>query len=66
MQGLGLDAPYQVEKNPLPWLDHIINGVEHTNFFESRATEYAKGALTGSWADVWAQAPALQEAEMSV
>jgi len=20
MQGLGLDAPYQVEKNPLPWL----------------------------------------------
>jgi ribonucleoside-diphosphate reductase beta chain len=65
MQGLGLEAPYQVEKNPLPWLDHILNGVEHANFFENRATEYAKGALTGSWADVWAQAPALQEAEVS-
>ena len=56
MQGLGLDAPYQVQKNPLPWLDHILNGVEHANFFENRATEYAKGAWTGSWADVWAQA----------
>jgi ribonucleoside-diphosphate reductase beta chain len=33
-----------------------MNGVEHANFFENRATEYAKGALTGSWADVWASA----------
>jgi hypothetical protein len=47
------------------WLDHILNGVEHANFFEHRATEYAKGALMGSWADVWAQAPALQEAGVS-
>jgi ribonucleoside-diphosphate reductase beta chain len=56
LNALGLKAIFMVEKNPLPWLDYIMNGVEHANFFESRATEYAKGALTGSWGDVWASA----------
>ena len=40
-------------KNPLPWLDAILNGVEHTNFFENRATEYAKAATTGSWEEAF-------------
>ena len=31
-----------VSKNPLQWLDIMINAKEHTNFFENRATEYAK------------------------
>lgn len=53
--GLGLDARYNIESHPLPWLDYMLNGVEHANFFEARATEYAKGCLTGSWSDdVWA------------
>ena len=52
---LGLKTNYDVRENPLPWLDWVLNGVEHTNFFENRATEYAKGTLTGSWADVWAK-----------
>jgi ribonucleoside-diphosphate reductase beta chain len=56
LNSLGLNSIYEVEKNPLVWLDYIMNGVEHANFFENRATEYAKGALTGSWADVWASA----------
>lgn len=46
---LGLEALYQVEKNPLPWIDEIMNGVEHTNFFENRATEYSKAATQGTW-----------------
>lgn len=50
---LGLKPNYGADTNPLPWLDWVLNGVEHTNFFENRATEYAKGALTGSWAEVW-------------
>jgi ribonucleoside-diphosphate reductase beta chain len=37
----------------LPWLDEILNGVEHTNFFENRVTEYTKAATTGSWEDVF-------------
>ena len=47
----------QVQPHPLPWLVEILNGVEHANFFEQRATEYSKGATKGSWdgADgVWA------------
>jgi len=52
---LGLEEIHGVKKNPLQWLDHILSGVEHANFFENRATEYAKGALSGSWADVWAK-----------
>jgi ribonucleoside-diphosphate reductase beta chain len=27
--------------------------VEHANFFETRATEYSKGATRGNWNDVW-------------
>ena len=45
---LGLKPNFAVKDNPLPWLDWILNGVEHTNFFENRATEYAKGSMTGN------------------
>lgn len=51
---LGLQPMYQIEKNPLPWLDDMLNGVEHTNFFENRVTEYAKAATQGSWDDAFA------------
>lgn len=46
---LGLRPIYAIEKNPLPWLDEILNGVEHTNFFENRVTEYTKAATQGTW-----------------
>ncbi|MEC9208245.1 MAG: ribonucleotide-diphosphate reductase subunit beta [Pseudomonadota bacterium] len=51
---LGLQPIYRLEKNPLPWMDEMLNGLEHTNFFENRATEYSKAATQGSWEDVWA------------
>ena len=50
---LGLDPIYGVKEHPLPWLTEILNGVEHANFFEARATEYSKGATQGSWTEVW-------------
>lgn len=50
---LGLKPEYKQKKNPLPWLDWIVNGVEHTSFFEAKATAYAKGSTTGSWEEVW-------------
>ena len=50
---LGLDSIYKIPKNPLPWLDEILNAPEHTNFFENRVTEYAKSATTGSWEDAF-------------
>lgn len=51
---LGLKGIFKVKKNPLPWVDGML-GTTHTNFFEQRVTDYAKGALTGTWEDVWAK-----------
>ena len=53
---LGLEAMYHVEKNPLPWLDEMLNGIEHTNFFENRATEYSKASTRGTWEEAFADA----------
>ena len=57
LRQLKLPALYGAKEHPLPWLTEILNGVEHANFFEARATEYSKGATKGDWhgADgVWA------------
>ena len=51
---LGLKGVFKVKKNPLPWVEEMINAPTHTNFFENRATDYAKGALSGNWDEVWA------------
>ena len=51
---LGLKGIFKVKRNPLPWVEEMINAPTHTNFFENRATDYAKGSLSGDWADVWA------------
>lgn len=51
---LGMKGIFKVKKNPLPWVEEMINAPTHTNFFENRATDYAKGALSGSWENVWA------------
>lgn len=53
---LGLKPNYGVKKNPLPWVEELINAPKHTNFFENREIEYAKGALTGNWNKVWINA----------
>lgn len=50
---LGYDPIYNADKNPLPWMDEMLNGVEHTNFFENRVTEYSKGTTQGSWDEVF-------------
>jgi ribonucleoside-diphosphate reductase beta chain len=50
---LGMKGIYKVKKNPLPWVEEMVNAPTHTNFFENRATDYARGAMTGDWGDVW-------------
>ena len=50
---LGLDAIYDVQKNPLTWLDTMLNAVEHMNFFEGRATEYSKASTQGTWTEAF-------------
>ena len=34
----------------------MLNGVEHANFFENRATEYSKASTTGTWEEAFADA----------
>jgi ribonucleoside-diphosphate reductase beta chain len=50
---LGLKGIFKVKKNPLPWVEEMVNSPVHGNFFENRVTDYAKGALSGTWDDVW-------------
>lgn len=51
--GLGLKGIFKHKKNPLPWVDEMLALPSHTNFFEQTESSYSKGALTGSWDDVW-------------
>lgn len=48
---IGFKPNWNIQANPLPFMEDIT-GVTMTNFFEGKSTEYTKGALTGSWADV--------------
>jgi ribonucleoside-diphosphate reductase beta chain len=64
LRQLGLPEVYGVKENPLPWLQSLLSGVEHANFFEARATEYSKAATRGAWhgADgVWSEFDQMME-----
>ena len=54
LEQLGLNPIYDIKENPLTWLDTMLNGVEHMNFFEGRATEYSKASTRGNWGEVFA------------
>ncbi len=61
---LGLPKIYGVTEHPIPWLTTILNGVEHANFFEARATEYSKAATKGDWhgeSGVWSNFESMME-----
>ncbi len=51
---LGLEPIHAEARNPLPWLDEMLNAIEHTNFFENRATEYSRAATQGTWEEAFA------------
>ena len=53
MRQLKLPEVYGVTENPLPWLQSLLSGVEHANFFEARATEYSKASSGGTWSSTW-------------
>ena len=44
---LGLKTNFGQKDNPLGWIDEVMGGVEHQNFFEGRATSYMKAGLRG-------------------
>jgi ribonucleoside-diphosphate reductase beta chain len=58
LKQLELPTVYGITENPLPWLQVLLSGVEHANFFEARSTEYSKAATQGQWHGsdgVWAE-----------
>lgn len=52
---LGMPKQYHfnVRTDPLPWANELVNGLEFTNFFENKSTEYSKASTTGTWEDIW-------------
>jgi ribonucleoside-diphosphate reductase beta chain len=55
LKQLGMEPMFGITDHPLPWLIPLLNGVEHGNFFETRATEYSKAATRGNWTETWAR-----------
>jgi ribonucleoside-diphosphate reductase beta chain len=49
LRQLQLPEVFGIKENPLPWLQSMLSGVEHANFFEARSTEYSKAATKGQW-----------------
>lgn len=43
----GLLSAEEVGVNPLEWIDYILTGATHTNFFESRVVDYSHNGLAG-------------------
>ena len=50
---LKMEPLYNIGKNPLPYMDDMLNSLEHTNFFENRATEYSRAATQGTWEEAF-------------
>lgn len=49
LKALGLKTLFKTRKNPLPWMDDILSSRTHSNFFESRVTDYSVNGLSGEW-----------------
>ena len=62
---LGMKGIFKVKQNPLEWVDGML-GVTHTNFFENKSVDYAKGALTGDWGEVWGSTEQTEKEEANV
>jgi ribonucleoside-diphosphate reductase beta chain len=54
LRGFNIEPLYNIGKNPLPWMDLMLNADEHVNFFEQRATEYTKASTKGGWDEAFA------------
>ena len=53
LEQLGLSPLYKIAENPLPWMDTLLSSIEHSNFFESRSTEYSRSSTQGTWEEVF-------------
>lgn len=45
---LGVVGSLELPKNPLKWMDWLMTGAKHDNFFEKRVTDYSHSKLVGT------------------
>lgn len=48
MKQMGWKPVFEEVNNPLTWMDWVLSGKKHTNFFEERVTDYSHDPLKGS------------------
>ena len=46
---LGLKPIFKQKTNPLSWLDWVISGDDHKNFFEGVVTSYSADGMSGDF-----------------
>ena len=44
---IGMISAGEVRSNPLPWMEWMLTGASHSNFFEKRVTDYSHSGLIG-------------------
>ena len=44
---IGMISASEVRQNPLPWMEWMLTGASHSNFFEKRVTDYSHSGLEG-------------------
>lgn len=44
---IGMISANEVRQNPLPWMEWMLTGASHSNFFEKRVTDYSHSGLIG-------------------
>lgn len=44
---IGMISAGEVRQNPLPWMEWMLTGATHGNFFEKRITDYSHSGLIG-------------------
>lgn len=42
---VGLLSMNEVRKNPAPWMEWLVSGAKHDNFFEKKVTDYSHGLV---------------------
>jgi len=54
LHSLGLKDIFQIQHSTVEdWMAEQLSGVQIADFFKMRVIDYAKGAMTGSSADIW-------------
>lgn len=47
LRQVGIKLPKETTKNPLEWMEWVLSGKKHTNFFEERVADYSHEKLQG-------------------